>query len=160
MSDTAPEKDTTEPPAEPRLVINVDDALRGLREARDEKGADYIYQKPDPSHTTCVYCWEIDGQVQPQCIVGYALAKLGVPPELMYELANEVSAYALAEKLRPRGYHITRTAVFVLRAAQCVQDAAVGTGERPPDNQINWGAAVAAAESEAERWKQLAAEDG
>jgi hypothetical protein len=175
MSDTAPGDDNTTTPdphadevvdfatieivhAADRLVIDVDDALRGLREARDEKGADYIYQKPDPSHNVCVYCWEIDGQMQPRCIVGVALAKLGVPPKLMYQLANDLSIHALAECLRHRGYNITTDAVYVMRAAQCVQDAALGEeSRRPPDEKVTWGAAVAAAEREAERLKERAA---
>jgi len=137
-----------------KLVIDEDDALKGLRYAVKTKGPGYLYESPIEDASACVYVAEDgDGALYPACIGGVALYHLGVPLEMMYPDGNDESIAGLAETLKPRGYVITRGAIAVIRAAQQVQDAALKDDmdeesrarlrARFPD--ASWGAALRAA---------------
>jgi len=138
-------------PTEAVLTITVDDALRALRAVVAEKGPDYVYKPPAGGPTgTCVYAWRVDGQLQPQCIVGYALHHLGVPlPLIAGAGCDAIKVVALAGRLAQVGYIITTDAAFVLRSAQIVQDQVLRFDAPPPNCDATWGAALRAAEKAA-----------
>lgn len=140
------------------LTVTGDDAINALRHVVAEKGPAHVYTPPVPKQTSCVYVWEIDGELKPQCIVGCALHYLGVPLEAMSgDVLNYTSACGLARKLRYDGrYVIHQRAVEIFRAAQIVQDAALPlvnececdmctAAPRPPVD-VTWGKALADAE--------------
>lgn len=139
----------------PVLTITDSDALKALRHVVAEKGPDHIYRPPVKGQTSCVYVWEVDGELKPQCIVGCALHYLGVPLEVMAQAGcNEINAWALASKIAPQ-YAIEPRAVDILRAAQLVQDSALKTGctcsictdaANASDDNATWGVALLAAE--------------
>jgi hypothetical protein len=140
----------------PVLTITDSDALKALRHVVAEKGPDHVYRAPVKGQTSCVYVWEVDGELKPQCIVGCALHYLGVPLEVMaQEGCNEINAWALASKISPQ-YVIENRAVDIFRAAQLVQDSALKTGctcslcteaaKAANDDKATWGVALLAAE--------------
>jgi hypothetical protein len=62
--------------------IDKDEALRLLGEVVDERGEDYVYQRPDGS--TCVYAEGDDEDgYRASCGVGLVLAKVGVPVDVL-----------------------------------------------------------------------------
>lgn len=135
------------------MEINTIHAIEALRSVVAETGADHTYQPPPDAPTdTCVYVWEANGQPQPICIIGKALARVGIPPELMAqpERINTQTIGGLVAHLRQHGYDFTMGAVCTLRAAQVVQDRAIGTN--PLEDPPTWGAALAAAETQAAKW--------
>jgi len=136
----------------PILTITDEDALRGLRHAVSVKGPDHVYTPPVAGHTACVYVWELDGQLSPQCIVGFALHHLGVPLELMHATGcNDINIGGLAGRLLKHGYVFQESSIDILRAAQVVQDWAMRvldfcTCDVCRQQDATWGAALAAAE--------------
>ena len=118
------------------ISITKPQALRALREAVALKGADFTYEMVNRG---CVYT----ENGQPSCIVGHALASLGVPIETLelidnvdreYTDSDMVSAYE--DVLKPNGIRIGPKALEVLREAQEQQDAG-----------LTWGYALEQAEA-------------
>lgn len=146
----------TSPTEAVHMTITPDDALRALRAVVAEKGADYVYKSPAEGPTgTCVYVWDVAGQLQPQCIVGCALHHLGVPLELMAQgETNSINVHALAANLAQKGYVIEPDAQLIFRSAQIVQDSALlrksaefcGCESCQEKGDATWGAALARAE--------------
>lgn len=129
------------------LTIDRADAIRGLRAAVANKGSYYVYrQRP-------MYVMRNeDGSLTGACIVGCALAALGVPLELMFHGYNHGSAGILAMDLRRKGVHITDDALACFYAAQAIQDR--GCDATFFVGPTSWGAALAAAERVAfEPWR-------
>lgn len=130
------------------IVIDKEDALNGLRAAVATKGADYVYESPplNDGLYMCLYVQEIDGELHPRCIIGYALHHLGVPLQVLAAADNNnENVRELAHRLRDHGYQLTDDAIEVLQAAQIEQDSAMGHNFGSPE-KANWGAALAAAE--------------
>jgi len=137
------------------IVFDERDALNGLRQAVSGKGAPYVYQ-----WTQCMYTDEVDGTLEPRCMVGYALAALGIPLQLVAKLGNKASIAELAQRLREHGYSFTSQAVEVLNIAQLIQDGAAFVWiSKTPDGEIfstlmpgaarTWGTALDAAQRHA-----------
>lgn len=100
------------------ITFTEQDALNGLRQAATGRGASYTY----PSFR-CVYVDNVNGALEPSCMVGYALACMGVPLRLVYESGcNPSSIHQLSRWLSCFGYHFNDEAIAVLGAAQEVQD--------------------------------------
>jgi hypothetical protein len=139
------------------LTITCDDALEALRAVVAEKGEDFSYQPPaDGPKGTCVYVWKIDDELQPLCIVGCALARLGIPLGLMADAEfNSINVHALAGRLAQHGYIIEEEAQLLFRSAQIVQDAAMigkadadcGCESCQEKRDATWGAALRRAEA-------------
>jgi hypothetical protein len=145
-----PDSDTGDPVV--ARVITLEDALRGLRLAVAEKGPGYVYAD---QHDFCRYAEETGGGVEPRCIVGSALAHLGVPVSFLARTELEhVTAKGLPIELLNIGIQVDVLARDVLYAAQDVQDQSVGMkNDGDPEDvwrQNTWGAALAAAEQAAQ----------
>jgi hypothetical protein len=145
------------------LEITGADALKALRHVVAEKGPDHYYTPPVEGHSSCVYVWPNSktDELEPHCIVGYALHHLNVPLELIATSGfNMVNIQGLAANLRHEGYVILGDAIVIFRAAQSIQDAAMrdpamtGCGcdsckeytNRPAATEANWGKALEMAE--------------
>lgn len=123
------------------MTIEIDKAraLRLLEEAVAERGESYLYGTPDGS---CVYVTK-DGQ--PSCGVGLALAKAGVPADVLayidynrdgaYESnrfdETQIDALDIVDYLREKDVVIEAEAAEVFR-----------TFQREQDLEIPWGAAL------------------
>lgn len=111
--------------------------IKAMREVVEERGADYIYPK-DTNATrasgwrtptgTCVYTLPSG---EPACIVGAALAKIGLKPS-----ANANAAVVLEYEMRASG-----------RVASAASDA-----QDEQDGGAPWGQALAAFESRLEEY--------
>jgi len=136
-------------------LIDLPEALDLLRQARDERGADYLYSDHFPG--ACVYAAGGDAPT-PACLVGVALHRAGVPVDTLAGLTGRIEEVA-GLTVRPvagfdngvadyvaldlvyndesalSGVTLTEPAVRVLLAAQRQQDAG-----------HTWGGAVAFAE--------------
>lgn len=103
-------------------MIKIDGAraLELLEAAVAERGADYVYP-----HELCEYTLDH----QPACIVGVALAKAGVDPELLVSNGvGSIRELSLGDRWAqrfspPLTFTITEDAVSVWAAAQEVQDS-------------------------------------
>lgn len=126
------------------LILDGKKAVALLRLVVFEKGADYVYVRPNPDRDTCVNFH--DGQ--PSCIVGHVLANLGVTGEKAEEfgIAGSQGVYDAVRSINASDlpWTINSEACLVLGAAQAVQDAG-GT----------WGEALEAAESEWDSYQGL-----
>jgi hypothetical protein len=145
--------DSADNPA-PTLTITGHMAIDALRHVVHQHGPDHLYQSPDPSLESCVYAWKNPetGDLEPRCIVAWALHHLGVPLDVLYDAGNFVNIIGLVPELERRGYHLTDEAVLILKAAQLVQDNVVGvplTEELKAES--TWGKALHAAEKVAAR---------
>jgi hypothetical protein len=148
-----PHPESSEPVTSPPFTtrVTLDDALTAVRKAVDEKGADYVY---GAEHDFCIYAEQVEGVAQPRCIVGHALAYLGVPlsflanPELIH-----ITARGLPGELAKIGYRVEPEAIGVLDQAQNVQDQSVSMKNNDEREEAwreqTWGAALAAAENAA-----------
>lgn len=109
-------------------TITYERALRALNQAVATKGHDYVYRKEEMPEGGC---WNVneDG-TEPSCIVGHALAWLGVPLECMTGSVRGASIPVLDSSLTRRGIIGTsREAVDLLSEAQVNQDKGVSWGE-------------------------------
>lgn len=116
------------------IVIDEGAALRGLRHAVDLQGPGY--RSPDRRYTTRN---GVTGALVPCCIVGTALAHLGVSLSAMVACGNSQVIGIITLGLRHYGVEITPEAENILTEAQLVQDDHQGADSR-------WGAALRAAE--------------
>lgn len=134
------------------IEINADRALGLLKEAVNERGADYRYDHeaakvrrstgewPRYGGPSCFY-WHGESV---GCIAGLALSKAGVPDETLdgmdhAVLNNEAGGTSIASLrnwLDKRGVILTDAAVSIIRVAQESQD-----------NNSTWGVALAEADS-------------
>ncbi len=122
--------------------VTLDDALDALRKAVAEKGEDYIYGSENKH---CLYAEFVNGEPTPRCIVGYALAYLGVPLSYLAQPSiQRMSAHRLLRDLLTAGYAFEADASSALAGAQRVQDCSFG--DNPPPSKVGWGAALAYAE--------------
>lgn len=122
------------------ITFTEQDALNGLRQAAGGRGASYIYPG-----ARCVYVdADVNGTLEPACMVGYALACMGVPLRLIYESLHNAKAFgSLANWLaNNHGYHFTTGAIKVLMAAQAAQDGSLVSGAV---YRNTWGEALVAA---------------
>lgn len=148
-------------PAQPeiKLEISGQQALDALRHVVNEVGPQHVYQTPAPELGSCVYAWPVNGDLKPQCIIGYALAHLGIPLQLIHDLGNDMNIHGLAVKLSAHGYRLTPAALTIFRTAQYVQDAILVPGTQEPTPEVaercTWGKALAAAERVAERYPEI-----
>jgi hypothetical protein len=136
----------------PQRTITRDDALTQLRNAVEDRGADYVYPGTDPDSggVTCRYFadYEVptgefgqdgDNPHPPACIVGHALSQLGVTYEdvtavkTARNLTNTASARALLPALP--GLDVTPEALEAFADAQDAQDCG-----------LTWGDAITAAQ--------------
>jgi hypothetical protein len=128
------------------ITFTEQDALNGLRQAVSGRGASYIYPQG-----TCVYVTDVNGDLEPSCMVGYALVSMGVPMRLIYEsFCNRNSFPSLATFLaHSHGYDFTPGAIKVFTAAQAVQDKGACICECctcAAKKRGTWGEALAAAQ--------------
>lgn len=120
--------------------ITRDDVISALREVVAERGADYLYQAQGRPGN-CVYVvTNARGDLEPSCIVGHVLYRLGVPLSDMNGLDSD-DAEMLSDTL---GLNIDPWAVACLQTAQELQDGAV---DPAPGHDHSWGAALRAAEA-------------
>lgn len=137
------------------IKIDVRKAITALSEAVAEKGSEYIYQ-PLPAHG-CVYV-HFDAQPNPQtgnyekvnlepgCLVGNALIRLGVPAEAFFgdgenhgSINEGMDALGALLRLEARGIlEFDNDVDSIFQAAQNVQD-----------DQKSWGLALNAAKAKA-----------
>ena len=104
--------------------ITKEDALRALEEAVAEKGEDYIYQYTDSDDWRSYTCTYVRAG-EPDCMIGNALHRLGVPLDAF--APHEEKAFdRIADDVAPG---IEEEAVRALRAAQSVQDQGRTWGE-------------------------------
>jgi len=118
------------------VELTTTNVLAALEAVVAERGAGWVY--PDEWRDDGVCRYVVDGC--PACIVGAALAHLGVPVDLL--TAHEgVGAWALLESLgRTGAVTVVGPAVAMLYGVQVVQDG--GPPDRAPGT---WGEALAAA---------------
>lgn len=135
------------------ITFTEQDALNGLRQAVSGRGASYVYPQG-----RCIYVTAMNGDLEPSCMVGYALASMGVPLRLIYESFCNTNAFpSLAMYLNHNhGYHFTPGAIKVLNAAQVVQDKGTSlcwcpTCTAESARGSTWGEALAAAVAVAQR---------
>jgi hypothetical protein len=135
------------------ITFTEQDALNGLRQAVSGRGASYIYPQG-----RCIYVTAMNGDLEPSCMVGYALGCMGVPLSLIYHSFCNTNAFpSLAIYLsRYHDYHFTPGAIKVLNAAQAVQDKGTSlcwcpTCTEQAARQNTWGEALAAAVAVAQR---------
>jgi len=127
-----------------KVVIDLDQALKLLLDAREERGYDYI----DPGSEEGRGCYNVikdytddegnkldEPVLCPSCIAGTVFSYAGVPLEFLYKHNGTVNSTvrAIADDLTEE-FEVTPEAAAVLRVAQRAQDK----GE-------SWGAAVEAA---------------
>jgi hypothetical protein len=125
--------------------ITKEDVIREMRAVVDEYGADYLYESPCDSNT-CVYAWKVDGKITPSCIVGQVLHRLGLPDDVLNELDG--ACWSVIIQLREdHGWDFDSDASLALTTAQQIQDKAVSD---PGEGDWTWGAALRAAEENAE----------
>lgn len=123
--------------------VTLDDALDALRKAVAEKGHDYQYGK---HHSVCRYASSIEGEAQPECIIGHALVYLGVPAEYFAESQwNVKTIRGVLESGVLEGYRFDPRAIDSFETAQRMQDASHRPSRRGADT--TWGAALTAAEN-------------
>jgi hypothetical protein len=112
---------------EERMVFDADGAVRSLRLAVFEKGADFVY----PGEPTDRCFNFVDGE--PSCIVGTVLHMLGLTHELAYELGVDAStdAWETTAVLNSAefGWHFNADAREYLALAQRIQDHRQSWGE-------------------------------
>lgn len=116
------------------IVIDEVAALRGLRYAVNLKGPGH--HSPGRRYAVADYA---AGTLAPCCMVGTALAHLGVAPSVMAACGNSRTIGVIALSLRYSGIEITPQAVRLLAEAQQIQDDHKGADSR-------WGAALRGAE--------------
>ena len=112
------------------IELTYDEALDLLNQAVDERGTDYIYNKP----TDAKFCQYFHGQ-EPGCIVGWVLAKKGLTPDDLEDVSQYGQRYADESAL-----HLAEAGIFV------ADDRTVTLLERVQqlqDDGVQWGAAVA-----------------
>lgn len=121
-----------------QVTITKEDALRALREAVAEKGAEYVYELENDLDS-CKYVK--DGEAS--CLVGNALHRLGVPIEVLTELdyaylgntSATIDQTAALDVLMAHSVTLSSEAVTALQNAQ-----------RSQDRTDTWGKALRAAE--------------
>lgn len=103
-------------------------ALRGLNEAVAAKGHAFVYDTRAESETGC---WNVNqAGTEPSCIVGWALAWLGVPLECMSGTRRGVSIQSLKGFLERDGViALDEDAFILLLTVQSHQDQAMPWGE-------------------------------
>jgi hypothetical protein len=113
-------------------MIRIDEklALELLRKAVEAQGEDHV----DPNAADGRACQYVDNQGAPSCIVGHVMVLAGLSSS---ELTEEGDVWDLCQNLdhSERAY-VTRDAIYVLSAAQELQD-----------NRGSWGEALKAAEA-------------
>jgi hypothetical protein len=106
-------------------MIDVVQALDLLEQCVAERGCDYVYAprwKVRGGYSTCLYAH--DGE--PDCIIGLALAKSGLPVETLHLLNGDRLAGLYSARLLPMD--ITLGALAVFRAAQGAEDQGLSWG--------------------------------
>jgi len=108
------------------IALSVESVAEALREAVEEKGADYVYTNEAGEVANLENAVEIQCQYvhtdKPGCIVGNVLHRLGVP---LYVLSDYETrpARSVVESLSGRGIlEFERKALDMLRYAQSYQD--------------------------------------
>lgn len=106
------------------IEISYDVALKALKDAVAEKGADYVYPVRDDGDR-CVYT--VDGK--PSCIVGNALVRIGVPVEKLPR--EEDFQYRAAQQVKElgEGVRVADDAASLFDRAQQWQDGGITWGE-------------------------------
>jgi hypothetical protein len=106
-------------------VIDVVEALDLLEQCVTERGCDYVYAprwRMRGGYSTCVYAYK----GKPDCIIGLALAKSGVPVETLQTLSSSrLACLYSGDRL---AIDLTLGAVAVFRAAQGAQDQGLSWG--------------------------------
>jgi hypothetical protein len=102
--------------------IDKDEALRLLGEVVDERGEDYVYQRPD--EMVCMYAEGDDKDgYRPSCGVGMVLAKVGVPVDVLILLDKAGDPDFVRVLLHEANLRLTSGAEWVLRSFQTSQDS-------------------------------------
>jgi hypothetical protein len=122
-------------------MIDMVQALDLLEQCVAERGCDYVYAPRGTAHggySTCLYTHN----GKPDCIVGLALAKSGVPVEALQTINGDRLAGLYSEHRLP--VDITLGTLAVFRAAQGAQDQG-----------LSWGVALQQATVAADRFFDL-----
>jgi hypothetical protein len=122
-------------------MIDVVHALGLIEQCVAERGCDFVYaprRTVRGAHSTCFYAHN----GKPDCMIGLALAKSGVPAETLHTLNGDRLDRLYSAHRFP--IDITLGAVAVFRAAQGAQDQG-----------LNWGVALRQARLAAGRYLDL-----
>ncbi|MDT4903312.1 MAG: hypothetical protein QOH52_1328 [Pseudonocardiales bacterium] len=106
-------------------MIDVVQALDLLEQCVSERGCGYVYApkwSARDGYSTCQYVHN----GKPDCIIGLAFAKSGVPVETLQTLSGDRLAGLHSEHRLP--IHLTLGALVVFRAAQRAQDQGLSWG--------------------------------
>lgn len=138
-----------------KIVIDVDVAMALLREARSQKGWDYIDPDSQGTGWGCKNAkWvsadgestdQGEGELVPSCIVGHVLFYAGVDIDLLASFSGAVQSTKeqLIKALGEDEFEMTPNAEVVLLVAQ-----------RHQDDGKDWGSAVDRAEDVAQIFKK------
>lgn len=130
-------------------TITADEAIQALRDLVADRGVEYVYRSPrHVAPDECVYFDDETGH--PSCGVGFALSRIGVPVEALWNLdvasnrcSASISSRAAENVLWDYDFALTEEASVVLYAFQAKQDAG-----RP------WGEALLEAESRYQDYRE------
>jgi|SRR5690242_2954032 len=128
-----------------KVVIDLEQALELLRDARDERGFEYV----DPGSGEGMGCYNVTKEYKddegnelpepvlcPSCIAGTVFSYAGVPLEFLYKHNGTVNSTVVAiQGELEEEFEVTPEAAAVLRVAQ-----------REQDSGKSWGVAVDAAQ--------------
>lgn len=116
------------------LTIDANRAIELLREARDERGSEYVYA-PDKNSIKCSY---LNGTGEkPGCIIGLALHNAGVSLDTLKEIDRYGRIDMVCRMLTQEevNFKLSNQAIKIFQQAQTIQDI-----------DGNWGMAVEEAE--------------
>lgn len=124
-------------------MIKLDYALAVslLRQAVEDRGADYVYTGPDDERSSgddipCRYAHHgPDGELTPGCIVGYVLHAAGAPLRELHQYEGQHAAALLG------GLRAARLIEITDRDLERVNDL-LGRAQRHQDRGVPWGAAL------------------
>lgn len=122
------------------IHINEETAIKLLHQAIEQRGGDYVYNRPLDSDS-CFYVHEEDGQKVAGCIVGLALADAGIPLERMeFRIAGVVpAASGLLSTLHDAELlTFTVAAAYLLDNVQTKQDVGFSWQEAYDDGIKNY----------------------
>lgn len=111
------------------IMINEEEAVKLLTAAVEERGSDFVYEKPD-GESTCLYVHQdpTTGNVSPGCMVGLALNRAGIPLNVMQ--GDLSSAKGLLLALKRSGYvNYTSAASNIFSEVQHRQDTGIPWGD-------------------------------
>lgn len=110
--------------------ITVTEFTAAMEAAVEERGREYVYPpqahegEADDYHSNEGDCMYTKPDGTPACLIGVALALLGITHETVEELeyGNAIGAGTLIERMRAFGIEVAPEVIYPAELAQCHQD--------------------------------------